>query len=219
MTHRPSQLMLIVHMFHDIFLRLSHLKLFAFAGLFLFVAVPLSAQTLTVTNATTNEPLEMVALWNETNAIYAITNAKGQVEMAPFKGVGDIEISSLGFKTIVTTYEALQQNNFLLQMTVSNLNLTEVVLSGTRWRQTNRYIPYKITTIAKRDVVLQNPQTAADLLEISGKVFIQKSQQGGGSPMIRGFSTNRLLYTVDGVRMNNAIFRSGNLQHVISLDA
>ena len=219
MTHRSSQLMLIVHMFHDIFLRLSHLKLFAFAGLFLFVAVPLSAQTLTVTNATTNEPLEMVALWNETNAIYAITNAKGQVEMAPFKGVGDIEISSLGFKTIVTTYEALQQNNFLLQMTVSNLNLTEVVLSGTRWRQTNRYIPYKITTIAKRDVVLQNPQTAADLLEISGKVFIQKSQQGGGSPMIRGFSTNRLLYTVDGVRMNNAIFRSGNLQNVISLDA
>jgi len=49
-------------------------------------------------------------------------------------------------------------------------------------------------------------------------VFIQKSQQGGGSPMIRGFATNRLLYSVDGVRMNTAIFRSGNLQNVISLD-
>ena len=36
--------------------------------------------------------------------------------------------------------------------------------------------------------------------------------------MIRGFSTNRLLYTVDGVRMNTAIFRGGNLQNVISLD-
>ena len=41
---------------------------------------------------------------------------------------------------------------------------------------------------------------------------------GGGSPMIRGFSTNRLLITVDGVRMNNAIFRGGNLQNVISID-
>ena len=36
--------------------------------------------------------------------------------------------------------------------------------------------------------------------------------------MIRGFSTNRLLITVDGVRMNNAIFRGGNVQNVISID-
>jgi len=42
---------------------------------------------------------------------------------------------------------------------------------------------------------------------------------GGGSPMIRGFATNRVLIVVDGVRMNNAIYRSGNLQNVISLDA
>ena len=63
-----------------------------------------------------------------------------------------------------------------------------------------------------------NPQTAADLLGLTGEIFVQKSQYGGGSPMIRGFSTNRLLYSVDGVRMNTAIFRSGNLQNVISLD-
>ncbi len=36
--------------------------------------------------------------------------------------------------------------------------------------------------------------------------------------MIRGFSANRLLYSIDGVRMNTAIFRSGNLQQVISID-
>jgi hemoglobin/transferrin/lactoferrin receptor protein len=36
--------------------------------------------------------------------------------------------------------------------------------------------------------------------------------------MIRGFATNRLLYSVDGVRMNTAIFRGGNIQNVISLD-
>ena len=36
--------------------------------------------------------------------------------------------------------------------------------------------------------------------------------------MIRGFATNRLLYTVDGIRTNNAIFRSGNIQNVINID-
>lgn len=36
--------------------------------------------------------------------------------------------------------------------------------------------------------------------------------------MIRGFAANSVMIAVDGVRMNNAIFRSGNLQNVISLD-
>ncbi len=62
-----------------------------------------------------------------------------------------------------------------------------------------------------------NPQTAADLVAM-GEVFVQKSQLGGGSPMIRGFATNRVLINIDGVRMNNAIYREGNIQNVISLD-
>lgn len=219
MIYVTSQLLAVAQFFSSIFISLTKTKTLSFVGLFFMLVCQLKAQNLTVKDAATGEPLEMVAIWNETNNLYAITNAKGQVEISPFKDVDHIEISSLGFKTVITNYDELQQKKFVLLMTVSNLNLTEVVLSGTRWRQTNRYLPYKIETISKRDVVLQNPQTAADLLEISGKVFIQKSQQGGGSPMIRGFSTNRLLYTVDGVRMNNAIFRSGNLQNVISLDA
>ena len=36
--------------------------------------------------------------------------------------------------------------------------------------------------------------------------------------MIRGFSANSVLIAVDGIRMNNAIFRSGNLQNIILVD-
>lgn len=105
------------------------------------------------------------------------------------------------------------------QAIADSLDLNEIVVSATRWSQPARKIPSKITVIRPNDVALFNPQTAADLLGATGEVFIQKSQQGGGSPMIRGFATNRLLYTVDGVRMNSAIFRSGNIQNVISIDA
>lgn len=98
------------------------------------------------------------------------------------------------------------------------ITLNETVVSATRWKQSMRDIPTKIIAISSRNVALQNPQTAADLLGLSGAVFIQKSQQGGGSPMIRGFATNRLIYAIDGVRMNTAIFRGGNIQNVISLD-
>ena len=96
--------------------------------------------------------------------------------------------------------------------------LGEVVISYNKWEQQLNEVPNKITKISRAQIQLQQPQTAADMLAQSGSVFIQKSQLGGGSPMIRGFATNRVLLVVDGVRMNNAIYRSGNLQNVISID-
>ncbi|MFZ9526630.1 MAG: TonB-dependent receptor plug domain-containing protein, partial [Schleiferiaceae bacterium] len=98
------------------------------------------------------------------------------------------------------------------------LDLREVVISSARWKQTAEHIPAQVAVITPKHIAQFQPHTAADLIAISGKVFIQKSQQGGGSPMIRGFATNRLIYSVDGVRMNTAIFRAGNIQNVINLD-
>src|SRR5690606_37695488 len=80
-------------------------------------------------------------------------------------------------------------------------------------------IPNRVHPITRREIALQNPQTAADVLESGGYVFVQKSQLAGGSPILRGFATNRVMLVVDGVRMNNAIFRGGNVQNVIALDA
>lgn len=96
--------------------------------------------------------------------------------------------------------------------------LHDFVFSASRWCQESESQPVKITRLSFEESNAFNPQTAADMLGLTGEVFIQKSQYGGGSPMIRGFATNRLLYSIDGVRMNSAIFRAGNLQNVISLD-
>ncbi len=96
--------------------------------------------------------------------------------------------------------------------------LDDLVVSANRWEQNLREVSNRIAKMSSAKIAFQNPQTAADLLGASNQVFIQKSQLGGGSPMIRGFSTNRVLLVIDGVRMNNAIFRSGNVQNVISLD-
>ena len=115
-------------------------------------------------------------------------------------------------------YLAAQQMPPPPSAATDTLDLREVVISSARWKQTSEHIPAQVAVITPKQVAQFQPQTAADLLGISGKVFIQKSQQGGGSPMIRGFATNRLIYSVDGVRMNTAIFRSGNIQNVINLD-
>lgn len=193
-------------------------KIFLLWILFGFLGNAAMGQTITITEQGTTQPIELVTLANMNNNLYVTTNSKGQADISSFKGVEKIEIRSLGYKTVIKSYAELESEGFNLSLEISNLNLEEVVISGSRWRQSSSDVPSKIISISAKEVALQNPQTAADLLAVSGKVFMQKSQQGGGSPMIRGFATSRLLYSVDGVRMNTAIFRSGNLQNVINLD-
>jgi hemoglobin/transferrin/lactoferrin receptor protein len=67
-------------------------------------------------------------------------------------------------------------------------------------------------------VLIQQQANTADILTASGQVFVQKSQAGGGSPVVRGFEASRVLLMVDGVRMNSAIFRAGHLQNIITVD-
>lgn len=177
-----------------------------------------SAQKLLVLDSKNKQPIDFVSISCDHPKAFVITNAKGQADISAFKGAKKLEIRMLGYQTELKSYAELKATDFLLLLTQLNISLDEMVFSATRWSQSSTEIPAKISTISPKEVKLQNPQTAADLLNVSGKIFIQKSQQGGGSPMIRGFATNRLLYTIDGVRMNTAIFRSGNIQNVISID-
>lgn len=184
--------------------------------LLLGMSVYAHAQVVTITDKETNDPLDQVVLMNDSLHAFATTNAKGQADITAFKGAEAITIQLLGYQTVLASYAELSAGSYQLSPTAMSTDV--VVISATRWSQPSSDVPTMVATITQREVYLQNPQTAADLLAASGKVFIQKSQQGGGSPMIRGFATNRLLYTVDGVRMNTAIFRGGNIQNVISLD-
>ena len=116
---------------------------------------------------------------------------------------------------------------FNLQDTISTRNtndisylvqeLDEVLVSPSKFLESSREISKKVVSINRNTVELTNPKTSADLLETTGNIFIQKSQLGGGSPIIRGFSTNRLVISIDGVRLNNAIYRGGNIHNVISI--
>ena len=181
-------------------------------------AVLAGAQTITISDQQTNDPLAGTVLISDSPKASTITNHRGQADISTFEGAERIQIRHLGYETVVLSYNHIEEAGFDIGLKRKHMNLDQVVISSTRWRQTSGNVPSKIISVLPREVELQNPQTAADLLGASGKVYVQKSQQGGGSPMIRGFATNRLIYTIDGVRMNTAIFRGGNLQNVINLD-
>jgi len=104
------------------------------------------------------------------------------------------------------------------QDTLKILDVNEIVISADRFGVNKSETAQQITTIKANQIAFQNSQTTADLLQQSGTVMVQKSQMGGGSPMLRGFESSRILLVVDGVRMNNLIYRAGHLQNVITLD-
>jgi len=190
-----------------------------FALLFIFIVVQFAyTQTISIKDGETGNSIESVTIFNEEKKIYSITNAKGQADISAFKNLENIEIIRVGYKTQLLSYSEIEKYNFVVLLAPTYFQINELLVSANKWNQKSQNLISKITIISAKDVAFCNPQTAADMLGSSGEVFIQKSQQGGGSPMIRGFSANRLLYIVDGVRMNTAIFRAGNIQNVISLD-
>ncbi|GGG21463.1 TonB-dependent receptor plug domain-containing protein [Pontibacter amylolyticus] len=176
------------------------------------------AQVLTVKDQVTQQPLEMVQVSGIQSTQTSLTDSKGQADVTSFKGLDSLAVRLVGYEQQVLSYAQLQRQGFQLYLRENKIALATVVVSATRWQQDAKEVPQRVSTIRPKDVLLQQPQTAADMLGQTGEVYIQKSQGGGGSPMIRGFATNRVLIAVDGVRMNTAIFRSGNLQNVISLD-
>lgn len=188
------------------------------AGFLILSSLWSKAQMLTVYDVEKRQPLELVSVFSESPRAFARTNSHGEVDISSMKGFVKIEIQIFGYAPVKTSWAELESANFKVYLELSPFSLNEVVTSASRWRQTSDNVPAKIISISPKEIAAMNPQTAADMLTISGAVYIQKSQQGGGSPMIRGFATNRLLYSVDGVRMNTAIFRGGNLQNVINLD-
>lgn len=192
-------------------------RLFAVA-LYLLLAIPSMAQVLKVTEKSSQEAMVGVVVKSDNPHVSVITNATGEVDVSAFKNAAKIEVSYLGYQTQVFSFKELEEKAFRVTLEEVGIFGKGFVVTANRLGSSTEEITQVVTGISAEEVALQNPQTAADLLGSSGSVLIQKSQQGGGSPMIRGFATNRVLIAVDGVRMNNAIFRSGNVQNVISLD-
>ena len=184
---------------------------------FLF-SVTLLAQKVKIIEKQTRLPIPGAAVFNEKKSIIVTSDIDGIVNLDQFSSTETIYFQHLFHLKTVLTKSEIQENKGIVTMVSKTEGLDEVVISASKFEQNKRDIAQKIMNVSAREIAFSNPQTSADVLQSTGNIYIQKSQLGGGSPMIRGFSTNRLLITVDGVRMNNAIFRGGNIQNVISID-
>lgn len=177
-----------------------------------------TGQTIIVKDKDDHSPINNVAIFNLDRTKSVLTNKAGKANAILFDDSDTLIFQHTSFYEVILPFAIVKQLAYSVILGKKSVSLAEIVVSANKWEQNKSEIPNKIESILAKDIELSNPQTAADLIGLTGEVFIQKSQMGGGSPMIRGFSANSILLIVDGVRLNNAIFRSGNLQNVIMLD-
>jgi len=174
------------------------------------------AQSITILDADSKFPIYNVVIFNEDKSKRAVSDKNGIVNITDF-AVNDI----LTFTHVAyVEYELLKRviiGKKIIYLRSKSEQLEEVFLSASKGIESRKRIAEQIAIFSIKDIQRTAPQTSADMLaEIPG-IKVQKSQAGGGSPILRGMEANRVLLVVDGVRMNNAIYRKGHLQNSITV--
>ena len=180
------------------------------------------SQTWVVRDGVTWEVLEGVQVLQISSAADTVlvtsTDSLGRFRLTP-RGVSPekLLLQKKGYLPRQVNWSSDKRLTDLILMEPRVFEADEVILSANRFASDARNIPQQVNVIRRKLVETDNPSSSATMLEQAG-IFIQRSQAGGGSPVLRGFEANRILLVVDGVRMNNAIYRSGHLQNVLTID-
>ncbi|TYP99672.1 hemoglobin/transferrin/lactoferrin receptor protein [Tenacibaculum adriaticum] len=184
---------------------------------FLFCTYSIFAQKATIIEAETGKPIEAVAVFNKNKSITSVTDINGLIDVSSFKDDEIIYFSHVSYAEFKVKKSTIKVNDFKVYLSKDSEQLDEVVVSVFKNNAKTNRIAEQIAVIEKHEIEKIAPQTSADLLASVPGIKVQKSQFGGGSPVLRGMESNRVLLVVDGVRMNNAIYRKGHLQNSITV--
>ena len=182
-----------------------------------FINIQFWGQSIQVIEVETDFPIERVLVYNKNKSLYNYTDKNGKIDISAFETDDIINFQHISFIDKSTTKEEINSLKNIVSLEKSSEQIEEVILSASRSKEKRARIAEQIEVITQHIIQEQSPQTSADLLALTPGVKVQKSQFGGGSPVLRGMESNRVLLVVDGVRLNNAIYRKGHLQNSITV--
>jgi hemoglobin/transferrin/lactoferrin receptor protein len=185
---------------------------------FLFlITISIQAQQVKVLEQGTNFPVENVTIYDEIKMNVIHTDRYGIADLSVFKNNDVLSFHHIGYYEYEILKRELGVIEFIVHIVKKSEQLDEVVLSASRGNEKRSRIAEQVAITSAAEVIKLAPQTSADMLADMPGIHVQKTQFGGGSPVLRGMEANRVLLVVDGVRMNNAIYRMGHLQNSISV--
>lgn len=193
------------------------LKLFCTINILLLSPFTFS-QKVIVKDSKTKEAIPYVYVLRSDTTKATTANKDGVVDLSGYIKKELIIFQHSAYEPLIGTKIKLIEDGVVFLVAKSN-NLPSIEIKASLRNlglQEDNPLPAEKIDLLEADKL--NPMNMAQLIENTGSVSVQRSQGGGGSPVIRGFEANKILLVIDGVRMNNAIYRSGHLQNVITLD-
>jgi hemoglobin/transferrin/lactoferrin receptor protein len=174
-------------------------------------------QKVKVLNKQTGKIIKNVTIFNVKETISITTDEDGFADISEFDAMEVVIFSHLSYAVSRVRKAVLKSKNYIVYLTKESEQLDEVVVSLFKREEKTNRIAEQVAVLNSKEIQRVSAQTSADLLATIPGIKVQKSQFGGGSPVIRGMESNRVLLVVDGVRMNNAIYRKGHLQSAITV--
>ncbi|MFQ5750719.1 MAG: TonB-dependent receptor domain-containing protein, partial [bacterium] len=170
-----------------------------------------------------NTPLAHVQVFIASIKRGDVTDLEGRflIERVPV-GTFDLIFKLQGYKTV---YKSIHLDNSVdrveinVDMSPTVIELKDLVITATRKMDVIYEVPQLVSLVTAKKIQDKNIQQTPEILREEVGVVVQKTNQGGGSPIIRGLKANKLLFLVDGIRLNNATYRGGNIQYLNTIDA
>ena len=124
----------------------------------------------------------------------------------------------LRFRTIILSL------TFLAQWSEANEDvkvdeLEYLLITASRINEKAFEAPYNLHSVEETELVLRSVRSVPEVFSYIPGVVVQKTAHGQGSPYIRGFTAYNNLFLIDGIRLNNAAFRSGPNQYWNTIDS
>lgn len=176
-----------------------------------------TAQQVIVKDAITQELLPHVTVVDVSKNHLVTTDNNGKAILNTFDQNALISFTHMGYETQKIPKSQIESRQ-IIWMTPTAEQLGEIVLSVSRSTDRKQRLAQQVGIISQHEISENMSENAAEMLRKVPGIRVQQSQGGGGSPVLRGFEANRVLLMVDGVRLNNAIFRSGHVHNALSVD-
>jgi hemoglobin/transferrin/lactoferrin receptor protein len=112
----------------------------------------------------------------------------------------------------------LAANRIQAQNAAPPATMPPVIVTATLTEEPATNVPYSVTIIDKKRLAELNAASFPEALQQIPGVMFQQTSNGQGSPFIRGFTGFRNLALIDGIRLNNSVFRDGPNQYWNTID-
>jgi hemoglobin/transferrin/lactoferrin receptor protein len=128
-----------------------------------------------------------------------------------------IRVSAIGYSS--TELAIVNGVRSQIELIASTIVLNNAVtVTAQRSERLAFDVAQSTTSISTSQLAELTPRSTPEALMNETGVWIQKTNHGGGSPIIRGLVGNQILLVMDGIRLNNATYRYGPNQYLSTID-